>query len=242
MRHARRDGKTNASRAATLEASNDRTSEDQIPPRVGTGAPARNPEHLSSRPWADSPEHEPADVSMRGPFHLLALHFLAQALRCDWGTDAGAMELDQLQRCRGWDGLAAWAARPLDGPTVARIFVDVVFNVCFPSSYATDFVHLLAAPDPGAKADALSERWHREQRPGAEDAGLIAGTLCSLLDGHGMRPHLALLLCVQSLVSALRLDDEQLDNFGRRLLEELALADVLPEHASRAPRAPARAA
>lgn len=202
----------------------------------------------SSRPWADSPEHEPADVSMRGPFSLLALHFLVQAFRHEGGDTASAMELDVSQRCGGWDGLAAWAARALDGPTVASAFVNAAFGSMGAAGgasrcYVGAFVDVLGAPDPDAAASTLQQRWALEDRPGHEEAGVIAGTLCELLaGGRGLRPHLALLLCVQHLVTVLRLQGEELDRFGRRLLEELALADVLPEHASRAPRAPARAA
>ena len=195
----------------------------------------------TSRPWADSSEHEPADVTMRGPFHLLALHFLVQAFRLDGGNSASAMELDDCQRCGGWDGLAAWAARALDGRTVARVFVDVAYYQFIGGAeedrrlYVAAFVDVIGAPHPGAEADALQQRWEREARPGHEQAGVIAGTLCDLLAGRGPRPHLALLLCVQHLVSALRLQGDDLDHFGHRLLEELALADMLPEHAARAP-------
>ncbi|MEQ9082170.1 MAG: hypothetical protein RLP09_50360 [Sandaracinaceae bacterium] len=205
-----------------------------------TASPRRNPEQPNSGENPDT-RGEWDGVS------ALALFFLAAATRIDGGTEATAREIEDCARCRGWDGLAAHAARGLPSRVVADAFVTAAYDVFVGSPFIGAFADVLGSPSPGAEADTWQERWCADQ-PDAEhgghaDASAIVGTLAGMVvDVEHPPAHLCLFLLVQYLRCAVEARPEDFDRFGHRLLEELALGDVLSDEAIRAPRVPARAA
>lgn len=108
-----RDGKRNAPRAATLEASNDRTGEDQISPRVPTASTRRKSAQTIS---------------------ALTLALLLETMRAH-PVDAPRFSLAHLERLAdldGLDGQLADAARDVPGAVVAEALVDALAGITLP--------------------------------------------------------------------------------------------------------------
>lgn len=204
--HNGQDGKKNAPGAATPEASNDRTCEDQITPMVGT----------------------PAADGKSGEIHVLSLALLVEVLRHDPSETVSLSFLAELGALDGLDGALADAVRDVPRREVVGVLITALEDVKLAAD-APLAAHGFVGANGVARgfltslvvdgADVALETF--EDRPDAGPLALWLATLGELWEGEhyapDMPPHVRAGCVLGELAEGLRLSRAELEAYVGRV-------------------------